>query len=168
MVSVSDDRAALLDIPPAHIDRIPAKLHLADYLNRASTSSRLCPQNYLREIGGEWSLRPRGASRTRSRGDAGRTSLGRASLDRMQHLLPLAAPRAERASEKVFGAGSGNQRRGNAALFAGELDAAIVYSTRSDRRVVFRDLFKDELVIIAHPEHRPAARKFVEPLDSCG
>lgn len=59
-------------------------------------------------------------------------------------------------------------RRPFAALFAGELDAAIVYSTRSDRRVVFRDLFKDELVIIAHPEHRLAARKFVEPLDLAG
>jgi LysR family transcriptional regulator for metE and metH len=56
-------------------------------------------------------------------------------------------------------------RRPFEALVSGELDAAIVYSTRSDRRFLLRDLFKDELVVIASPRHRLATRKFIEPLD---
>ncbi|MBA3831723.1 MAG: LysR family transcriptional regulator [Chthoniobacterales bacterium] len=55
-------------------------------------------------------------------------------------------------------------RRPFTTLLSGELDAAIVYSTRRDRRIAFRELFKDELVIIIHPEHRLAARKFTPNL----
>jgi LysR family transcriptional regulator, regulator for metE and metH len=59
-------------------------------------------------------------------------------------------------------------RRPIAALLSGELDAAVVYSARKDRRLALRDLFKDELVIIVSPEHRLAGKPHVEPRDFAG
>jgi LysR family transcriptional regulator for metE and metH len=51
------------------------------------------------------------------------------------------------------------------ALFAGELDVAIVCSTRHDRRLDFRRLFRDEWVIIVNPKHRLASKRSLVPTD---
>ena len=59
-------------------------------------------------------------------------------------------------------------RRPIEALLSGELDAAVVYGARNDRRLALRDLFKDELVIIVSPEHRLAGKPHVEPGDFAG
>jgi LysR family transcriptional regulator, regulator for metE and metH len=59
-------------------------------------------------------------------------------------------------------------RRPLQALLSGELDAAIVYSERNDRRLSFRQIFKDELVIIVSPKHRLASKQYVEAADFAG
>lgn len=59
-------------------------------------------------------------------------------------------------------------RRPLQALLSGELDAAIVYSERSDRRLVFRNIFRDELVIIASPKHPMSRKRYVEAADFAG
>lgn len=51
------------------------------------------------------------------------------------------------------------------ALLDGKLDVAIVNRAVRDRRLIFRPLFKDELVVIVPPQHRLAGRPFVRPSD---
>jgi LysR family transcriptional regulator, regulator for metE and metH len=59
-------------------------------------------------------------------------------------------------------------RRPLQALLSGELDAAIVYSERSDRRLAFRKIFRDELVIIASPKHPISKKRYVAAPDFAG
>ena len=59
-------------------------------------------------------------------------------------------------------------RRPLQALLSGELDAAIVYSERNDRRLIFRNIFKDELVIVVSSKHPLAAKQYVEAADFAG
>lgn len=51
------------------------------------------------------------------------------------------------------------------ALLEGELDVAIVSSTRQDRRIAYQPIFKDELVAVLWPGHRLAGRRVLRPED---
>jgi LysR family transcriptional regulator for metE and metH len=59
-------------------------------------------------------------------------------------------------------------RRTLRALTTGEIDVAIVSRQPATRRLRYVSLFKDELVIVAHPEHPILERKFVRPADLAG
>lgn len=51
------------------------------------------------------------------------------------------------------------------ALLDGKLDIAIVTQKVRDRRLLFRPLFKDELVVIVPPGHRLAQKYYIRPAD---
>lgn len=51
------------------------------------------------------------------------------------------------------------------ALLEGKLDLAIVSSTRRDRRLLYKPLFKDEIVAIMPPDHPLAARPYLRARD---
>ncbi len=50
-------------------------------------------------------------------------------------------------------------------LLEGAIDLAIVYRFRRDPRLVFRPLFRDELVVVMRPGHRLAGRPFLVATD---
>jgi LysR family transcriptional regulator for metE and metH len=49
------------------------------------------------------------------------------------------------------------------ALLANEIDLALLTTTVDDPRLLVRPLFKDEMMVVVAPEHRLAARSWVEP-----
>lgn len=51
------------------------------------------------------------------------------------------------------------------ALLNGKLDLAIVSSTQRDRRLLYKPLFKDEIVAIMPPDHPLAVRPYVRARD---
>jgi LysR family transcriptional regulator for metE and metH len=51
------------------------------------------------------------------------------------------------------------------ALLDGKLDVAIVSRKARDRRLLFKPLFKDELMVIVSPQHRLARKSFVKAED---
>lgn len=48
-------------------------------------------------------------------------------------------------------------------LLEGKLDLAVLVHETDERRVLQRPLFRDELVLVVHPEHRLASRRQVPP-----
>jgi LysR family transcriptional regulator for metE and metH len=51
------------------------------------------------------------------------------------------------------------------ALLYGRLDVAILTDVKPNRRLIYEPLFKDEMVVVMHPEHPLAARKYVRVED---
>ena len=51
------------------------------------------------------------------------------------------------------------------ALVDGKLDLAVVYECPADARLSFQPLFRDELVVVVHPEHPLASRPYVRAAD---
>ncbi len=50
-------------------------------------------------------------------------------------------------------------------LREGKLDVALVYNRIADKRLSYRSLFSDEIVVIVRPDHPLAGRAFLRPQD---
>ncbi len=59
-------------------------------------------------------------------------------------------------------------RRPLQALLNGELDFAIVSDGRRDKRIVYKPLFQDELVVVMAPNHALASRPYIGATDFAG